>query len=80
MSYCFPTTLAVIGEAFPQFTGTAFSVVFAIALAGGMTAPWATGQVAHTHGLATGMLVPVVSCSMIVVIQLVIISVTRRIN
>jgi FHS family glucose/mannose:H+ symporter-like MFS transporter len=74
----FPTTLAVIGEAFPQFTGTAFSVVFVIALAGGMTAPWMTGQVAHTHGLATGMMVPVLSCSLIVVIQILVMRISRK--
>jgi fucose permease len=74
----FPTTLAVIGEAFPQFTGTAFSVVFVIALTGGMTSPWVTGQVAHTHGLARGMLVPLVSCSMIVLIQILIMRISRK--
>jgi fucose permease len=74
----FPTTLAVIGEAFPQFTGTAFSVVFVIALAGGMTTPWVTGQVAHTHGLALGMLVPLVCCTMIVLIQILIMRISRR--
>ena len=68
----FPTTLAVIGEAFPRFSGTAFSVLFVIALTGGMTAPWVTGNVAHTHGLERGMLVPLVSCTMIVILQLVI--------
>jgi fucose permease len=74
----FPTTLAVIGEAFPRLTGTAFSVVFVIALVGGMTAPWVTGNVAQTHGLANGMLVPVVSCSMIVVIQILIMRISRK--
>jgi fucose permease len=74
----FPTTLAVIGEAFPRFTGTAFSVVFVIALSGGMTAPWVTGQVAHTHGLGAGMLVPLVSCTMIVLIQALIIRTSRK--
>jgi len=74
----FPTTLAVIGEAFPQFTGTAFGVVFVVALAGGMTTPWVTGQVAHAHGLARGMLVPLVSCSMIVVIQILIMRISRK--
>ena len=74
----FPTTLAVIGEAFPRFSGTAFSVLFVIALAGGMTAPWVTGNLAHTHGLARGMLVPVVNCTMIIAIQLVIIVTSRR--
>ncbi len=74
----FPTTLTVVGEAFPRFSGTAFSVLFVIALVGGMTAPWVTGNVAHTHGLAKAMLVPVVNCTMIVVLQLIIIATSRR--
>ena len=74
----FPTTLAVVGEAFPRLTGTVFSVVIVIALVGGMTAPWVTGNVAQTYGLATGMLVPVVSCSMIVLIQILIMRISRK--
>jgi fucose permease len=74
----FPTTLAVVGETFPHLTGTAFSVVIVIALVGGMTAPWVTGNVAQTYGLARGMLVPVVSCSMIVVIQILIMRISRE--
>lgn len=74
----FPTTLAVVGEAFPRFSGTAFSVLFVIALAGGMTAPWVTGNVAHSHGLARAMLVPVVNCTMIIVIQVLIMRISRK--
>ncbi len=74
----FPTTLAVIGEVFPRLTGTAFSVLFVIALAGGMTAPWVTGLLAETHGLARAMLVPVVNCTMILFVQLVIVATARR--
>jgi fucose permease len=73
----FPTTLAVVGEAFPHLTGTAFSVVIVIALVGGMTAPWVTGNVAQTYGLARGMLVPVVSCTMIIAIQILIMRTSR---
>jgi fucose permease len=74
----FPTTLAVVGETFPKFTGTAFGIVFVIALTGGMTSPWVTGQVAHTHGLGAGMLVPLVSCSMIVLIQILIMRISGK--
>ena len=48
------------------------------ALAGAMTAPWVTGNLAQTHGLARAMLVPVIACTMIIVIQLVIIGTSRR--
>jgi FHS family glucose/mannose:H+ symporter-like MFS transporter len=68
----YPTTLAIIGGAFPAFSGTAFSVVFVIGLAGGMTAPWLTGKVAMASSLRHGFFVPVVCCAMIVILQLVI--------
>jgi fucose permease len=73
----YPTTLAVVGEAFPAFSGTAFSVVFVIGLAGGMTAPWLTGKVAMASSLRYGFFIPVFSCAMIVILQLVIMR-TRR--
>jgi fucose permease len=74
----FPTTLAVAGEAFPSLTGTAFSVIFVIALSGGMTAPWLTGKVADASGLRTGLLLPVLSCALIIVLQILIIRLTRK--
>jgi FHS family glucose/mannose:H+ symporter-like MFS transporter len=76
----FPTTLAIAGEAFSDLTGTAFSVIFMIALAGGMTAPWLTGRVAEASGLRSGLLIPVLSCVMIILIQLMIIRTQRRGN
>ena len=69
----FPTTLAVAGEAFSELTGTAFSIIFMIALAGGMTAPWLTGKVAEASGLRTGLFIPVAGCVMIILLQLMII-------
>jgi FHS family glucose/mannose:H+ symporter-like MFS transporter len=68
----FPTTLAIAGEAFPELTGTAFSVIFMIALAGGMTAPWLAGKVAGSSGLRSALVIPVVGCAMIILLQLAI--------
>jgi fucose permease len=68
----YPTTLAIIGGAFPALSGTAFSVIFVIGLAGGMTAPWLTGKVAMASSLRHGFFIPVFSCAMIVILQLVI--------
>ena len=76
----YPTTLAIVGEAFPAFSGTAFSVVFVIGLAGGMTAPWLTGKVAMASNLRHGFFIPVVCCAMIVIIQLVIMRLLKRPN
>lgn len=66
----FPTTLAVIGESFPEFTGTAFSVALVVALAGGMTSPWITGKIAHAYTLKQGFSLPVFNCAMILIISL----------
>jgi FHS family glucose/mannose:H+ symporter-like MFS transporter len=68
----FPTTLALVGEVFPSFTGIAFSVIFVIALTGGMTSPWLTGKIAQAYSIRQGFFIPVVNCSMIVILQLVI--------
>jgi FHS family glucose/mannose:H+ symporter-like MFS transporter len=68
----FPTTLAIAGEAFSELTGTAFSVIFMIALAGGMTAPWLAGKVAGSSGLRSALVIPVVGCAMIILLQLAI--------
>jgi len=74
----FPTTLAIAGGAFPELTGTAFSVIFMIALAGGMTAPWLAGKVANVSGLRSGLIIPVVCCAMIILIQLAIMRTLKR--
>lgn len=67
-STIYPTTLAVVGESFPAFTGTAFSVVIAVGLAGGMIAPWLVGRIAQASSLRQGFFVPVVNCAMIVIL------------
>jgi len=74
----YPTTLAIVGEAFPALSGTAFSVIFVIGLTGGMTAPWLTGKVAMASSLRQGFFIPVVCCAMIVIIQLVIMRLLKR--
>jgi fucose permease len=74
----FPTTLAIAGGAFPELTGTAFSVIFMIALAGGMTAPWLAGKVANASGLRSGLIIPVVCCAMIILILLLIMRTPNR--
>jgi FHS family glucose/mannose:H+ symporter-like MFS transporter len=74
----FPTTLAVVGESFPRFSGTAFSFVFVIALMGGMTAPWLTGKIAHADTLRQGLFIPVFNCSMIVILQIAVSRFVKR--
>ncbi len=68
----FPTTLALVGEAFPSLSGTSFGVVFVIALSGGMMAPWLAGKLAAASTLRTGLLVPFINSALIVFIALTI--------
>lgn len=54
----FPTTLAIAGDRYTQRAGTVFGLLFSIALIGGMTFPWAVGQVSQQIGVRLGMVVP----------------------
>jgi fucose permease len=74
----FPTTLAIVGEIFPAFTGTAFSLIFVIALTGGMISPWLTGKIAQMYTIKQGLFIPVVNCSMIIILQIFIIKIMKR--
>ena len=65
----FPTTLAQAGGAFAQFSGTAFSVIFVVALAGGMTCPWLVGQVAQVYSTGAGIGLALINCAMIALLQ-----------
>ncbi len=64
----YPSTLAVAGEHFAALSGTAFSVIFTVALAGGMLCPWLAGRIAKASGLRNGLLIPVFNCFMILVL------------
>ncbi len=66
----YPTTLAIVGANFAAFTGTAFSVVIALGLVGGMLSPWLAGRIAQASSLRRGFIIPVVNCAMIIVLTL----------
>jgi fucose permease len=53
----FPTALAIAGDAC-RLAGTVFGFLFAIALLGGMSFPWAVGQMSQQLGVRYGMVVP----------------------
>jgi fucose permease len=71
-SAIYPTTLAIVGNNFSSFTGTAFGVVISVGLCGGMIAPWLVGKIAQSSGLRQGLLVPVFNCVMILVLLIMI--------
>ena len=55
----FPAVLGVAAARFPAHSGSVFGILFTMALAGGMTLPWVTGQAAAAWGLrpALGLVV-----------------------
>jgi MFS transporter, FHS family, glucose/mannose:H+ symporter len=68
----YPTTLAIVGEKFAAVTGTAFSVVIAVGLVGGMLAPWLAGRIAEASSLRQGLIIPVINCAMIIVLSVLV--------
>ncbi len=64
----FPTVLAIAGDAYRKTTGTVFGLLFAIALVGGMSFPWAVGQISQRLGVRYGMLVPLAGAAGICVL------------
>jgi MFS family permease len=47
----FPVVLGYVGDRYPQQSGTAFSTIFVVALAGNMAINKAFGYVAHNFGV-----------------------------
>jgi fucose permease len=48
----FPTVLGFVGDRYPQQSGTAFSTIFVVALAGNMAINKTFGYIAHEHGVS----------------------------
>ncbi|MGB7438523.1 MAG: MFS transporter [Candidatus Acidiferrum sp.] len=59
----FPTTLAIAGDAYRKMAGTVFGLLFAIALIGGMSFPWAVGHISQSLGVRYGMVVPLIGAA-----------------
>ena len=56
----FPTVLGFLGHRYAELSGTAFSLVIAMALVGGMLLPWVTGIVGGRYGMrGSFVIVPV---------------------
>jgi MFS transporter, FHS family, glucose/mannose:H+ symporter len=64
----FPTALAIAGDTYRKMTGTVFGLLFAIALMGGMSFPWAVGQISQRLGVRYGMVVPLAGAAGICVL------------
>ena len=74
----YPTTLAIAGEHFAALSGTAFSLIFTVALSGGMLCPWLAGKIGQASGLRQGLLIPVVNCLMIIILMTVLTRVLKK--
>jgi MFS transporter, FHS family, glucose/mannose:H+ symporter len=59
----FPTVLAIAGDAYQRMAGTVFGLLIAIALVGGMSFPWAVGQISQKWGIRYGMVVPLLGAA-----------------
>jgi fucose permease len=64
----YPTALAMVGDRYARYAGTVFGVLFAIALVGGMLFPWVIGRVSQIAGVRYGMLLPMLSATLICVL------------
>jgi len=47
----YPIVLGFVGDRYPQLSGTAFSMVFVMALTGGSLMPWISGLLGKAYGL-----------------------------
>lgn len=74
----FPTTLAVAGDAYRKMAGSVFGLLFAIALVGGMSFPWAVGHISQALGVRYGMVVPLLGAAGICVLAWRVILTSRR--
>ena len=74
----YPTTLAVAGSVFEAYSGTVFGIIFAVALVGGMTLPWAVGQMAAASGLRWSLVLSIFDSLMIIVLQMAVRRVVRK--
>ncbi len=61
----YPTVLAMAGDRYARFAGTVFSLLFSIALVGGMLVPWGIGQLAQVRGVRLGMVLPLGGAAMV---------------
>lgn len=53
----FPVILGLVGDRYPRLSGTAYSVMFAMALTGGMTMPYLVGVLGEQYTLRVSLLV-----------------------
>jgi fucose permease len=66
----YPTVLAIAGDRHPRDTGSVFGLLFAVGLLGGMSFPWALGQISQVWGVRAGMVLPLVGAIVLTAVAL----------
>ena len=74
----YPAVLGVAGSRYPAHSGTVFGVLFTMALTGGMTLPWVTGQAAAAWGLRLALGLVAVQFLAVAVLQWAVTAVRAR--
>jgi MFS transporter, FHS family, glucose/mannose:H+ symporter len=74
----FPTVLGLAGSSFASHSGTVFGILIGIALAGGMTLPWAVGKLAAGWGIRAGLSLVVLNALAVFGFQLMADTILRR--
>jgi fucose permease len=74
----FPTVLGLAGSSFASHSGTVFGILIGIALAGGMTLPWAVGKLAARWGIRAGLSLVVLNALAVLGFQLMVDTILRR--
>jgi fucose permease len=65
----YPAVLGTAAASFPRHSGTVFGVLFTMALVGGMTLPWVTGQVAAATSLRVALAIVVLQFLAVAILQ-----------
>ena len=76
----FPIMLGVVGHLYNELSGTAFSLVFAIALAGNMIINYGMGVIAQNFGIRYLVTVGFVELFLMIILCIIILKRTRFIN
>jgi MFS family permease len=74
----YPTVLAIAGDRYQKFVGTAFGLIFTIALMGGVVFPFSVGKVSSPpNGIHAGTIVPLVGAIMVTVFSILLVRSNR---
>jgi len=69
----YPTALGMVGDRYSRFAGSVFSLLFTLAIVGGIVFPWGTGRISQSMGIRAGMFLPIAGsvfiCLLLVVLR-----------